>query len=105
MASTFLKHLTRGMLPHIILETCLKGKTYGYEIIKNVRRRYGVYHGPSTVYPILGNLEDSGLIKSEWDLSTDRPRKCYILTLKGRSLLQQMELDIKTVFEVLTCER
>lgn len=105
MASEFLKGLTVRMLPKIILETLMENKIHGYALIVLVRRKYGVYSGPSTVYPMLNNMEDLGLIKSMWDLSGDRPKKVYDITLKGKNLLAQMNLDVKMVFEVLTCER
>lgn len=98
MASEFLKGLTVRMLPKIILETLTENKIHGYALITLVRQKYGVYHSPSTVYPMLNNMEDLGLIKSEWDLSSDRPRKVYDITVKGQNLLMQMGLDIKAIF-------
>lgn len=105
MASPFLKGLTTRMLPRIILETLAKNNIHGYALIVLVRQKYGVYHGPSTTYPMLNKMEDEGYIKSMWDLSGERPRKVYSITSKGKSILQQMDLDVKTVFEVLTCEK
>jgi DNA-binding PadR family transcriptional regulator len=38
----------------------------------------------NTLYPILRRLEKNGLIKSEWDVSGDRPKKFYHITALGR---------------------
>ncbi|MEM3797721.1 MAG: PadR family transcriptional regulator, partial [Candidatus Bathyarchaeia archaeon] len=57
------------------------------QIITKIRKTFGVYFGPSTIYPLLNALEKSGYVKSEWDMSNDRPRKVYKLTPEGRNLL------------------
>jgi PadR family transcriptional regulator PadR len=38
----------------------------------------------NTLYPILRRLEKNGLIKSEWDVTGDRPKKFYVITPQGR---------------------
>jgi len=43
------------------------------------------------LYPMLSELEKKGNIKSEWDLTHDRPRKVYSLTAEGHSLLNGTE--------------
>jgi len=50
-----------------------------------------VYFGPSTIYPLLNTLEKKGYVKSEWDMSNERPRKVYTLTTEGRGLLNFTE--------------
>ena len=39
----------------------------------------------NTLYPLLRRLEKYGLIKSEWDVSGDRPKKFYIITEIGKT--------------------
>ena len=83
--------LVRGLLDLVVLGLLKENSIHGYGVITSIRRNFGVYFGPSTVYPLLGDLETKGYIKSEWDLTHDRPRKVYSLTTEGHSLLNGAE--------------
>lgn len=83
--------LVRGLLDLVVLGLLKEKSTHGYGIIKSIRQNFGVYFGPSTVYPLLNELEKKGTIKSEWDLNHDRPRKVYSLTSEGNNLLTSVE--------------
>ena len=83
--------LVRGLLDLVVLGLLKENSIHGYGIITSIRRNFGVYFGPSTVYPLLGDLETKGYIKSEWDITHDRPRKVYSLTTEGHSLLNGTE--------------
>jgi PadR family transcriptional regulator PadR len=83
--------LVRGLLDLVVLGLLKENSIHGYGIITSIRQNFGVYFGPSTVYPLLGELETKGYIKSEWDLTHDRPRKVYSLTTEGHSLLNGTE--------------
>ena len=83
--------LVRGLLDLVVLGLLKEKSIHGYGVITSIRRNFGVYFGPSTVYPLLGDLETKGYIKSEWDLTHDRPRKVYCLTPEGHSLLNGVE--------------
>ena len=83
--------LVRGLLDLVVLGLLKEKSIHGYGVITSIRRNFGVYFGPSTVYPLLGDLETKGYIKSEWDLTHDRPRKVYSLTTEGHSLLNGTE--------------
>ena len=83
--------LVRGLLDLVVLGLLKEKPIHGYGIITSIRRNFGVYFGPSTVYPMLAELEKKGNIKSEWDLTHDRPRKVYSLTGEGHSLLNGTE--------------
>jgi DNA-binding PadR family transcriptional regulator len=64
---------------------------HGYQIITKIRKSFGVYFGPSTIYPLLGVLEKKGFVSSEWNMDNERPRKVYKLTKEGLSLLNFTE--------------
>jgi len=83
--------LVRGLLDLVVLGLLKEKSIHGYGIITSIRRNFGVYFGPSTVYPLLSELEKAGNIKSEWDLTHERPRKVYTLTTEGQSLLTGAE--------------
>lgn len=83
--------LMKGLLDLIILQFLNGQPMHGYQIITKIRKTFGVYFGPSTIYPLLGTLEKKRFVKSEWDMSTERPRKVYRLTTEGQGLLNFTE--------------
>jgi DNA-binding PadR family transcriptional regulator len=70
---------------------------HGYQIITKIRKNFGVYFGPSTVYPLLNTLEKKNFIKGEWNMSFDRPRKIYSLTCNGRNMLNFTEESLNLI--------
>lgn len=83
--------LMKGLLDLVVLQFLNTQPMHGYRIITKIRRSFGVYFGPSTIYPLLNTLEKRGYVKSEWDMKNDRPRKVYSLTTEGRNLLNFTE--------------
>ena len=79
--------LTKGLLDLIILQFVSTQPMHGYQIITKIRKTFGVYFGPSTVYPLLNSLEKKGFVKSEWNMTSERPRKIYSLTSNGQDML------------------
>jgi PadR family transcriptional regulator PadR len=83
--------LMKGLLDLILLQFLSSQPMHGYQIITRIRKTFGVYFGPSTIYPLLGTLEKKGFVKSEWNMSNERPRKVYKLTTEGQNLLNFTE--------------
>ena len=75
---------------------------HGYEIITKIRKNFGVYFGPSTVYPLLNTLEKKGFVKSEWNMNTERPRKIYSLTNNGQNMLNFTEESLNMICRKIT---
>jgi PadR family transcriptional regulator PadR len=94
--------LMRGLLDLVILQFLNVEPMHGYSIITSIRKNFGVYFGPSTIYPLLGVLEEKGYIKSQWNLNSDRPRKVYSLTPEGSSLLNGTEESLNHICRRLT---
>ena len=94
--------LMRGLLDLVILQFLNVNPMHGYSIITSIRRNFGVYFGPSTIYPLLGTLEEKGYIKSQWNLNSDRPRKVYSLTPEGSNLLNGTEESLNHICRRLT---
>jgi DNA-binding PadR family transcriptional regulator len=96
----FKQTVVKALLPHIILNEVAQHQIHGYAIITMLRKTYGVYLGPSTVYPALLSLEREGLIEAKWQAPTpesEKPRKVYSLTVKGRMLLGQTALELSLI--------
>jgi DNA-binding PadR family transcriptional regulator len=79
--------LTKGLLDLIVLQFLEGEPMHGYQIITTIRKSFGVYFGPSTVYPLLSALEEKGYVKSKWNMNNERPRKVYELTNDGKNVL------------------
>ena len=94
--------LMRGLLDLIILQFLNVKPMHGYSIITSIRKNFGVYFGPSTIYPLLGVLEEKGYIKSQWDLHSERPKKVYSLTSDGNNLLTGTEESLNHICRRLT---
>lgn len=89
----FQKELSAGTVSLALLAT-LAGATepmYGYQIAKRLEEKgAGVLAGKqSTLYPVLRNLEASGLLHSHVEPSASGPpRRYYRATHHGRALLR-----------------
>ena len=70
---------------------------HGYQLITKIRKSFGVYFGPSTIYPLLGLLEKKGCVKSAWNMDSERPRKVYSLTNEGKSRLSFTESSLNLI--------
>ena len=91
--------LTKGLLDMIILQYLEHESMHGYQIITKIRKGFGVYFGPSTIYPLLGLLEKKGYVKSVWNMDSERPRKMYSLTNEGKNLLSFSESSLNLIFK------
>jgi PadR family transcriptional regulator PadR len=83
--------LAKGLLDLIVLQYLDSQPMHGYQIITKIRRSFGVYFGPSTVYPLLASLEKKGHVESKWNMESERPRKVYELTSQGKNVLDFTE--------------
>jgi len=83
--------IVKGLLDMIVLELLNKQPMHGYQIIIEIRKVFGIYYGPSTVYPLLETLEKKGVVKSAWTTNFERPRKIYKLTSYGENILDFAE--------------
>ena len=94
--------LMRGLLDLVILQFLKANPMHGYQIITKIRKNFGVYFGPSTIYPLLNLLEEKSFIKSHWDLGNERPRKVYELTRNGEDLLCYTEASLNHICRKLS---
>ena len=96
--------LTKGLLDMIILQLLDQQPMHGYQIITKIRKGFGVYFGPSTVYPLLGALEKKGYLKSTWNMDTERPRKVYQLTKDGETVLNFTEGSLNLICRTIATD-
>jgi PadR family transcriptional regulator PadR len=96
--------LTKGLLDMIILQFLNQQPMHGYQVITNIRKSFGVYFGPSTIYPLLNTLEKKGYVKSQWNMNTERPRKVYSLTHEGKTTLNFTEGSLTLICKTMSSE-
>jgi DNA-binding PadR family transcriptional regulator len=93
--------LTKGLLDLIVLQFIKTQSMHGYQIITKIRKSFGVYFGPSTIYPLLSQMEKKGYLSSNWNLNTDRPRKIYTITNEGQNMLNFTENSLRIMTKKL----
>lgn len=80
--------MNRGFLQVLAL-AALEESMYGYSMLK-LFEKMGYVVEENSLYPLLRRLQNMGLIKSEWNITQERPRKFYTITDKGRTVRQQL---------------
>ncbi|MEM3551449.1 MAG: PadR family transcriptional regulator [Candidatus Bathyarchaeia archaeon] len=98
---TVQEKLARELLDVVILQLLNGQPMHGYQIIMTIRRNFGVYLGPSTIYPLLNRLEMEKYVESQWDMNCERPRKVYKLTIEGQNLLEYTKESINLICKKL----
>jgi PadR family transcriptional regulator, regulatory protein PadR len=96
--------LTKGLLDMIILQLIDAQPMHGYQIITKIRKSFGVYFGPSTVYPLLNSLEKKGYVKSSWNMDSERPKKVYQLTKDGETALNFTEGSLNLICKTISSD-
>jgi len=89
--------LMKGLLDLIILQFLNSQPMHGYQVITKIRKTFGVYFGPSTIYPLLATLEKKGFVNSQWNMNNERPRKIYNLTTEGQNILNFTENSLNLI--------
>jgi PadR family transcriptional regulator PadR len=89
--------LAKGLLDLIILQFLNTQPMHGYQVITKIRKTFGVYFGPSTIYPLLATLEKKGFVNSQWNMNNERPRKIYKLTTEGQNILNFTENSLNLI--------
>jgi PadR family transcriptional regulator PadR len=88
----FNRELKKGSTELLVLSLLEQRTRHGYEIGKLIEQRSGgkLHFRIGSLYPILGRLEDRGLLTGRWiERAGDRRRRYYKLTAAGRKVLTQ----------------
>jgi PadR family transcriptional regulator PadR len=83
--------MRKGILEYCVLLVISKGEIYASDIIAELKTaKLLVVEG--TLYPLLTRLKNNGLLSYNWVESTSGPpRKYYLLTEAGKSILNQLD--------------
>lgn len=83
--------MRKGILEYCVLLIISRGEIYASDIISELKSaKLLVVEG--TLYPLLTRLKNNGLLSYNWVESTSGPpRKYYVLTPEGKSILNQLD--------------
>lgn len=84
-----IQELRRGVIVLAVLSQ-LDQEQYGYSLINGLKAK-GLEIDQGTLYPLLRRLESQGLLKSNWRIETDRPRRYYSTSEEGKALLPRLK--------------
>src|SRR3954465_15894266 len=75
----------REVLPMLVLHFIAQGPSYGNQLMERIAdMTEGVLSvNPNTMYPLLRQLEERGLIEGKWEHPERRTRRYYSLTQEG----------------------
>ena len=96
------QELRRGVIILAVLSQ-LHEEQYGYSLMKRLEDQ-NMQIDQGTLYPLLRRLEDQGLLESDWRVDTSRPRRYYMLSELGKTVLEEMTTEwtrIKTTIDNL----
>jgi PadR family transcriptional regulator, regulatory protein PadR len=97
----------RGHLENLVLAVLERGSAHGLEVLRRLEAAgSGTLHlKEGTLYPALYRLEESGLVKAEWEDSAPRARgprrRIYRLTPKGKRQLAQGRAAFREFVQVI----
>lgn len=80
--------LGRDEVRTLVLHVLTGGPSHGYAIARAVEQQSGdaLRMGEATLYPVLRELEQDGLVTSDWETEGNGPaRKTYRITPPGRA--------------------
>ena len=90
-ANQIQSQIIRGLRYFIVLNILKTQPMHGYGIITIIRKNFGLYLGPSSVYPLLNDLETWKYVDSMWETENFHPKRIYSLTVQGQNLLNYLE--------------
>ncbi len=93
------QELRRGVLVIAALSQLDEPK-YGYALIDRLAQQ-GLDVEQGTLYPLLRRLEEQGLLQSEWNVEGNRPRRYYVISEIGKTLLQDLKADWRQLTSVI----
>lgn len=83
--------MRKGVLEYCILSILAKREAYASSIIEELKTANMIVV-EGTLYPLLIREKNQGLLSYRWEESPQGPpRKYYMITEKGRALLQEMD--------------
>jgi PadR family transcriptional regulator, regulatory protein PadR len=87
----------REVLPLLVLHFISQGPSYGNQLMERIAQMTaGVLSvNPNTMYPMLRQLEERGVIEGKWEHPERRSRRFYTLTAEGRKEYRRLVEEVR----------
>jgi DNA-binding PadR family transcriptional regulator len=87
----------RDIFPLLVLHLIAREPQYGNRLIEEIERiTEGVISvNPNTIYPLLRQLEERGMIKGDWEHPDRRTRRYYSITAAGKREHKRLREEVK----------
>jgi PadR family transcriptional regulator PadR len=87
----------REVLPLLVLHLISEGPSYGNQLMERIAgMTAGVLSvNPNTMYPLLRQLEERGMIEGRWEHPERRTRRYYSLTADGRAEYDRLVEEVR----------
>jgi PadR family transcriptional regulator, regulatory protein PadR len=91
----------REVLPLLVMHLMATGPSYGNQLMERISElTEGVLSvNPNTMYPLLRQLEASGLIEGQWEHPERRSRRYYSLTPEGKKEYRRLRKEVRPFLE------
>jgi len=93
----------REVLPLLVLHFMREGPSYGNQLMERISKvTAGVLSvNPNTMYPLLRQLEERGLIEGQWEHPERRSRRYYSLTEEGQAEYYRLVRDVRPFLDAI----
>ncbi|MCR6109459.1 helix-turn-helix transcriptional regulator [Bacillus sp. A301a_S52] len=98
MENKILRKLFLGFIHIYILHHAKEEPIYGSWMLEELRE-HGYKMSPGTLYPLLHQMEEEGLIKKQEKLVEGKIRKYYSITERGNDVLQEARAKAYELFK------
>jgi DNA-binding PadR family transcriptional regulator len=87
----------RDLFPLLALHLIAREPAYGNRLIEEIEAiTEGIISvNPNTIYPLLRDLEDRGLIEGQWEHPDRRTRRFYSITAAGRREYRRLVAELE----------
>jgi PadR family transcriptional regulator PadR len=87
----------RDVLPLLVLHFIAQGPSYGNQLMERIAdMTEGVLSvNPNTMYPLLRQLEERGLIEGKWEHPERRTRRFYTVTASGKKEYKRLVEEVR----------
>jgi DNA-binding PadR family transcriptional regulator len=85
-----------GVLQLLVLHLLGEGRSYGNRLIERIAEVSDglLVVNPNTMYPLLRDLEQRGLVTAEWEHPERRSRRFYAITEAGGAERERLRTDV-----------
>jgi PadR family transcriptional regulator len=91
----------RDVFPLLVLHLLAGEPTYGNRLIESIEQltRGAISVNPNTMYPLLRQMEERGLVDARWEHPDRRTRRFYSITPAGRREYKRLKAEVEPFFD------